>query len=84
MDATALPGLRMNWTYFQVNKKVGGRAVIQFERLINELTSHFATTFVRVPREGEGSRFLPVKDNEELAARRRELELVARARGMLG
>ncbi len=84
VDATALPDLKMQWTYFQVNKKVGGRPVIQYERLINELTSHFDTTFVRVPREGEGSRFLPVKDNEELASRRPELELVARARGMLG
>jgi UTP--glucose-1-phosphate uridylyltransferase len=84
VDATALPNLKMSWTYFQVNKKVGGRPVIQYERLINELTSHFDTTFVRVPREGAESRFLPVKDNEELAARRRELELVARARGMLG
>jgi len=84
MDAAALASLKMSWSYFLVNKKVGGRPVIQFERLINELTSHFDTTFVRVPREGEGSRFLPVKDNEELAARKGELELVARARGMLG
>ena len=84
MDAAALAGLNMQWSYFLVNKKVGGRPVIQFERLVNELTSHFDTTFVRVPREGAASRFLPVKDNEELAQRRPELELVARARGMLG
>ncbi|HEX3597489.1 MAG TPA: UTP--glucose-1-phosphate uridylyltransferase [Polyangiaceae bacterium] len=83
MDAAAIAEHRNPWSYFLVNKKVSGRAVIQFERLINELTSHFDTTFVRVPREGAGSRFLPVKDNEELASRRPELEVVARARGML-
>ncbi|HEX4339359.1 MAG TPA: UTP--glucose-1-phosphate uridylyltransferase [Polyangiaceae bacterium] len=84
MDAAALAAHDKAWSYFLVNKKVNGRPVIQFERLINELTSHFDTTFVRVPREGAASRFLPVKDNEELAKRRPELELVARARGMLG
>jgi len=83
MDASSLRSLKMPWSYFQVNKKVGGHPVIQFERLINELTSHFDTTYVRVPREGAASRFLPVKDNEELANRKRELELVTRARGML-
>jgi UTP--glucose-1-phosphate uridylyltransferase len=84
MDAAALATLKMEWSYFVVNKKVGGRPVIQFERLINELTSHFDTTFVRVPREGAASRFLPVKDHDELAKRKAELEQVARARGMLG
>jgi UTP--glucose-1-phosphate uridylyltransferase len=84
IDAAALENLKMSWTYFVVSKKVGGRPVIQFERLINELTSHFETTFVRVPREGAASRFLPVKDNDELAKRKSELEMVASARGMLG
>jgi UTP--glucose-1-phosphate uridylyltransferase len=83
-DALSLASLKMDWTYFVVNKKVGGRPVVQFERLVNELTSHFDTTYVRVPRTGEGSRFLPVKDYDELAARKAELELVVRSRGMLG
>jgi UTP--glucose-1-phosphate uridylyltransferase len=83
LDARAVADLSMDWTYFVVNKKVGGRPVIQFERLVNELTGHFDTTYVRVPRQGEGSRFLPVKDHDELAARKAELELVARSRGML-
>jgi UTP--glucose-1-phosphate uridylyltransferase len=84
LDAPSLASLDMDWTYFVVNKKVAGRPVVQFERLINELAGHFETTYVRVPRTGEGSRFLPVKDHDELAARRPELELVARSRGMLG
>jgi UTP--glucose-1-phosphate uridylyltransferase len=37
-----------------------------------------------VPREGDASRFLPVKDATELAQRRAAIESVARARGILG
>jgi UTP--glucose-1-phosphate uridylyltransferase len=36
-----------------------------------------------VPRTGVDSRFLPVKDPQELEQRRPEIEAVARARGML-
>ena len=56
--------------------------MIQFERLVGEVTSHLATRFLRVSREGEASRFLPVKDPAELEARRPEIEAVAKARGI--
>jgi UTP--glucose-1-phosphate uridylyltransferase len=82
-DARALCDLDMDWTFFVVQKKVGETPVIQFERLIGEVTSHLDTRFLRLPRTGEESRFLPVKDHEELAARRGDIELVARTRGML-
>jgi UTP--glucose-1-phosphate uridylyltransferase len=82
-DARALLELAMDWTFFVVQKQVDGKAVLQFERLIGEVTSVLATRFVRVPRAGAQSRFLPVKDNEELAQRRAEITRVARARGML-
>ena len=82
-DAKALAEHTGPWTYFMVTKKVDGTVAIQFERLINEITSHLDTLYLRVPRSGPRSRFLPVKDNEELAARRGEIEAVARARGML-
>jgi UTP--glucose-1-phosphate uridylyltransferase len=82
-DARALSDLEMDWTFFVVEKKVGDVPVIQFERLIGEVTSQLDTRFVRLPRTGADSRFLPVKDNDELAARRREIELVAKNRGML-
>jgi UTP--glucose-1-phosphate uridylyltransferase len=83
-DARALATYSAPWSYFVVNKKVEGQPVVQFERIINELTSHLDTLYVRVPRSGETSRFLPVKDPEELAQRQAELEAVARVRGMLG
>ena len=82
-DARALLELGMEWTFFVVEKKVEGKPVVQFERLIGEVTSHLSTRFLRLPREGRESRFLPVKDNEELTARRAEIEAVARSRGML-
>ena len=82
-DARALSELDFDFTFFAVRKQVDGREVIQFERLIGELTSRLETRFLRVPRVGAASRFLPVKDPEELERRRPEIEAVARARGML-
>jgi UTP--glucose-1-phosphate uridylyltransferase len=82
-DAKALAALSLEWTYFVVKKQVEGRPAIQFERLINEVTSHLDTAYLRVPRSGAQSRFLPVKDREELARRHDEIEAVARSRGML-
>lgn len=83
VDARALRDLSMAWTYFEVRKKVGGVEVVQFERLLGELTARLSTRFLRVPREGATTRFLPVKDGAELEARRAEIDLVAHARGVL-
>ena len=82
-DARTLAELDIPWTYFRVTKKVDGHSVIQFERLVNEVTSFLPSRYLLVPRSGAGARFLPVKDHEELAQRRGEIELVARSRGML-
>jgi UTP--glucose-1-phosphate uridylyltransferase len=82
-DAAALRDLHLDWTYFMVEKEVDGRPAIQFERLINEVASHLETRFVKVPREGAQSRFLPIKDHDDLEAKRPTLESVATSRGML-
>ena len=66
-----------------VTKKVDGKPTIQFERLVGEVTSYLDTRFLRVPRSGAQSRFLPVKDPAELESRRPEIEAVCQARGML-
>lgn len=73
----------LRWTYFEVEKTVGGKPAIQFERLVQEITAHLPTLFLEVPREGVSSRFLPVKDHDELARRREDILAVARLRGML-
>jgi UTP--glucose-1-phosphate uridylyltransferase len=81
--APALETAQIAWTYFEVEKKVEGRPAIQFERLLQELTAALPSAYLRVPRDGDVSRFLPVKDNDELARRRPEIEAVARKRGMV-
>lgn len=81
--AEPLAKAELTWTFFEVEKKVDGRPAIQFERLIQEITAHLSTRYVEVPREGSESRFLPVKDFDELAKRRATIEVVARARGMV-
>ena len=84
LDARALLELTMSFTFFVVEKTVDDQKVVQFERLIGEITSELGTKFLHVPRHGPRSRFLPVKDYDELAQRRAEIESVARDRGMLG
>jgi UTP--glucose-1-phosphate uridylyltransferase len=81
----AEPLLRTQVTYswFEVEKKVEGRTAVQFERLLQELTSALPSAYVRVPRHGVESRFLPAKDFDELARRKDDLRAVGRARGML-
>jgi UTP--glucose-1-phosphate uridylyltransferase len=82
-DARALLELDMNWRFYTVKKTVGGTPVVQFERIVNEVTAELDSVFLRLPRTGERSRFLPVKDFDELERRRPEIETVAHARGLL-
>jgi UTP--glucose-1-phosphate uridylyltransferase len=82
-SADALARQNIPWTYFEVKKQVEGVAVLQYERLVHELTFHLPTRYAVVPRQGERSRFLPVKDMAELAARQSEIRALAMARGML-
>jgi len=70
-------------TFFRVEKKVGDRAVLQFERLVGQLTAFLPSHFLEVPREGTDGRFQPVKDPDELDARRANIAAILRARGVL-
>jgi UTP--glucose-1-phosphate uridylyltransferase len=81
--AEALLRTQVRWSWFEVEKKVGERTAVQFERLLQELTSAMPAAYVRVPRDGVVARFLPVKDHDELARRRDDIRAVAAARGML-
>jgi UTP--glucose-1-phosphate uridylyltransferase len=81
IDARALLELGMKWRFYTVKKQVEGHAVVQFERILNEITGELDTVYLRLPRTGERARFLPVKDFDELERRRPEIEMVARARG---
>jgi UTP--glucose-1-phosphate uridylyltransferase len=70
-------------TFFRVEKKVGDAAVVQFERLVGQLTAFLPSHFLEVPRDGEDGRFQPVKDPEELAQRLASIETILRARGVV-
>ena len=83
IGAEALETVDVAWSWCEVEKKVDGRPAIQFERLLQELTGALHASYIRVAREGAASRFLPVKDPDELARRRDEIEVVARDRKML-
>lgn len=83
VDAARLDALDLAWTYVEVEKKSEGRTAIQFERLLGEITAAIEPDFVRVPREGGWSRFLPVKDVPELERRRPEIAEALSARGIV-
>lgn len=82
-DAAALSDLSMPWTYFVVPKQVDDHEVVQFERLVNEVASHLATGFLRVPRDIPQTRFLPIKGEKDLVEMQPQIEAVARDRGMI-
>lgn len=82
-NAQALLDLELAWTFFKVEKEVNGVRLVQFERLINEVTAHLPTRYLHMPRVGDASRFLPCKDLDELRQRQPEIEAVAKSRGMI-
>jgi UTP--glucose-1-phosphate uridylyltransferase len=83
VKAERLADVDVHWSWFEVEKKVDGKTAVQFERLLQEITSALDSTYVRIPRHGAAARFLPAKDFDELAKRAADLEAVARSRGML-
>jgi UTP--glucose-1-phosphate uridylyltransferase len=59
--------------WLEIEKRVNDEPVIQFERLIQELTAVVNVLYLRIPREGTATRFLPLKDKGDLAARKDEI-----------
>ncbi len=55
VNADALLELEMDWRFFAVKKKVGDAPVVQFERVVNEITSELPTVYLRLPRAGLGA-----------------------------
>jgi UTP--glucose-1-phosphate uridylyltransferase len=81
--AEALLRTKIVYAWFEVEKKVGSRVAVQFERLLQELTAAMPATYVRVSRDGAASRFVPIKDYDELVKRRDDIRAIARERGMI-
>ena len=76
--------LEADWplTWFEVRKVADGTEVVQFERLIGELSAFVDTTMLLVDRDGPDGRFQPVKDPQELEARRPEIARILASRGI--
>jgi UTP--glucose-1-phosphate uridylyltransferase len=70
-------------SWFVVTKEVEGKKVIQFERLVHELTVFLPTQMLGVAREGSDGRFAPVKDPPELEKRRPAIESLLEQRGAI-
>ena len=81
-DAAALDR-EFVFDWFLVKKTVDGIDVVQFERLVGQLTGLLPTSFLRVARHGADARFQPVKDPEELRLRADEIRAILAARGVL-
>jgi UTP--glucose-1-phosphate uridylyltransferase len=71
LDVLARP-LPLDW--FAVLKRANDRDVVQFERLVGQVTAFVDAQFLVVPREGVRSRFLPVKRPADLDAVRSVVE----------
>jgi UTP--glucose-1-phosphate uridylyltransferase len=54
----------LQWLY--VSKEVGGRPVVQLERLYHQIAWELGTTFLEVPRSGPRGRFFPIKEPHDL------------------
>jgi UTP--glucose-1-phosphate uridylyltransferase len=80
VQADVLEESPFHWTYFEVEKKVGDQVAIQFERLLQEMTHTVESAYLEISRNGIDSRFLPVKDWDELKARLPVLEALLEAR----
>ena len=84
--AEALLHTNVVYAWFEVEKKVGARVAVQFERLLQELTAAMSSTYVRVPREAAAlPGFLPVKELRRAreAPLRTSPRFIATERGMI-
>ena len=77
LPALAAPS---GFTWCIARKSVGERTAIQFERLVGELTWWHPSRYVHVPREDAESRFVPVKDGDDLAAAQEQIAAIGRER----
>jgi UTP--glucose-1-phosphate uridylyltransferase len=68
------------WTWCVARKQVDGREAIQLERLVGELTWWNPTAYLHVSREDVESRFIPVKDVDELRRSAAQIDAVLRTR----
>ena len=59
-------------SWFYVEKQVDGRAAVQMERLVGELSAFLPTAYLASPRGGRWGRFFPVKEPADLERMRQD------------
>jgi UTP--glucose-1-phosphate uridylyltransferase len=69
-----------DYTWSVARKSVDEREAIQLERLVGELTWWHSSRYVHVPRDGAESRFVPVKDADDLDAAQEQIAAICRER----
>ncbi len=74
--ADVLQNTHVTEAWLEVEKKVAERPAIQFERLIQELTEAVSMRYLRVPRSGPKTRFLPIKDTTDLTTKASEIRVL--------
>jgi UTP--glucose-1-phosphate uridylyltransferase len=70
-------------SWFAVKKKVDGQEVVQFERLVGQMTEFVDVSWLVVPREGSASRFLPIKLVQDIVDQQEALRAMLTAQGVL-
>ena len=63
-------------TRYFVEKNVEGRRAVQIEHLIGELTAHLSAAYLKIPRRGPHSRFLPIKVPDDLIAHKADIDAI--------
>jgi UTP--glucose-1-phosphate uridylyltransferase len=81
-DAQALLA-KFDLDWFAAFKEVDGQDVVQFERLVGQLTEFLSVTWLLVPRRGAHSRFIPIKVPANLETRKDELMALLAAQQVL-
>jgi UTP--glucose-1-phosphate uridylyltransferase len=82
LDAAAIDR-ELDLTFFRVRKQVQGREVVQFERLLGQVTAFLPTGLLIVPRHPPHGRFEPIKDPADLEQRRAAIHATLTARGVI-
>jgi UTP--glucose-1-phosphate uridylyltransferase len=81
-DASALH-IDRDLTWFAVTKNVDGKKAVQFERLVGQLADFMPVTWLKVPRRGEQSRFVPIKLPSDLETSAELLRGVLAGQGVI-
>jgi UTP--glucose-1-phosphate uridylyltransferase len=82
LDAAAIDR-EFDLDWFPVHRKIDGQETIQVERLLGQITAFLPTQFLVVERHGRDGRFLPVKDRNDLDARKDEIQALLHGLGVL-